>query len=106
MKRGKKYEDIACKYLESIGYKIAYRNYHCRFGEIDIIALDNDRVVFVEVKGSKISNPVERIDRRKVDKLKLCMEIFLSDNNYENVSFEVVIVTKDRVEHIKDIFLP
>ncbi len=106
MKKGKEYEDIACKYLESIGYKVIHRNYHCLFGEIDIIALDGDRLVFVEVKGSKTSNPVERVDKKKIDRLKLCMEVFLGSSSYENVSFEVVLVLKDSIEHIRDIFLP
>ncbi len=105
MKKGKIYEDIACKYLESIGYKVIHRNYHCAFGEIDIIALDGERLVFIEVKGSSISNPAERINKKKVDRLKLCMEKFLSQHFYEEIAFEVIVITKNSVEHIRDIFL-
>lgn len=43
-------EECARKYLENNGYKILATNYNCRFGEIDIIALDNKCLVFIEVK--------------------------------------------------------
>ena len=47
---GKIGENIAVSYLEKIGYKIIDRNFECRQGEIDIVALDNDIIVFIEVK--------------------------------------------------------
>ena len=43
-------ENLACAELERRGYAIAARRYRCRSGEIDIIALDGQTVVFVEVK--------------------------------------------------------
>ena len=43
-------ENIAAKYLESSGYHILDRNFRARQGELDIIAVDNDELVFVEVK--------------------------------------------------------
>jgi len=38
------------EYLENNGYKVLNMNYNCRFGEIDIIALEDKCLVFVEVK--------------------------------------------------------
>ena len=43
-------EEYAQKYLEDMGYKILVQNYNCRFGEIDIVAIDNNCLVFIEVK--------------------------------------------------------
>ena len=43
-------EEYARKYLEDNHYKILATNYNCRFGEIDIVAVDNDCLVFIEVK--------------------------------------------------------
>ena len=43
-------EDAAARFLERQGYKIAQRNFTTRLGEIDIVALDDGMVVFVEVK--------------------------------------------------------
>ena len=47
---GKLGEDLACAELERRGYAVLARRYRMRFGEIDIIARDNDVTVFVEVK--------------------------------------------------------
>ncbi|MDY6862483.1 MAG: YraN family protein, partial [Thermodesulfobacteriota bacterium] len=48
---GHKGEDLAIKYLKKNGFKILERNYRNIFGEIDIIALDKNRVItFIEVK--------------------------------------------------------
>src|SRR5437870_61274 len=48
--RGTGGEEAACAHLEALGYRILTRNYRCRQGEIDIIALDGEVLVFVEVK--------------------------------------------------------
>ena len=47
---GKLGEDIAVHYLKQNGYVILDRNFECRQGEIDIIALDKKEIVFIEVK--------------------------------------------------------
>lgn len=47
---GRSGEDRAAKHLASLGYRVLERNYRTAHGEIDIIALDRDMVVFVEVK--------------------------------------------------------
>lgn len=43
-------EVIACRYLCAKGYTILTTNWHCREGEIDIVAQDGEALVFVEVK--------------------------------------------------------
>ena len=43
-------EDLACDYLEKNGYRIIRRNLHQGKNELDIIAEDDDYIVFVEVK--------------------------------------------------------
>lgn len=47
---GKWGEDCAFEFLESKGFKVLARNVRTPEGEIDLIALDHDIVVFVEVK--------------------------------------------------------
>ena len=49
-KLGARGERAAAAYLKKQGLKILKRNYLCRHGEIDIVALDGDAICFVEVK--------------------------------------------------------
>ena len=47
---GRAGEDLAAKHLESCGMTILSRNWKCRAGELDIVALDGNTLVFAEVK--------------------------------------------------------
>ena len=47
---GARQESRAAEYLESLGYHILVRNFRCRFGEIDLIAKQDDTYIFNEVK--------------------------------------------------------
>lgn len=61
---GKKGELLAAKYLEKQGYRILVLNFKERYGEIDIIAIDRDTLVFIEVKtrkSSEFGSPLEAI---------------------------------------------
>lgn len=77
---GRAGEDYASEWLKEHGYRILERNYHSRFGEIDIIAEDSQYIVFVEVKtrkeGSMVS-PVEAVTKSKQKKLILTAQMFL-----------------------------
>lgn len=65
-------EEIACKYLQKLGYRILERNYRIRGGEIDIVAKDKDTLVFVEVKtrwSHEFGLPVESMTPWKIKAL-------------------------------------
>ena len=49
-RRGEAAEALAADFLRARGLTITERNYHCRFGEIDLVAHDGTTVVFVEVR--------------------------------------------------------
>ena len=49
--KGQKAEDAACRYLERYGYQIVERNCRHGRGELDIVAVKDELLVFVEVKG-------------------------------------------------------
>ena len=69
---GKKAEDYASRFLLQNGYKIIDRNFRSRFGEIDIIALKDDVLVFVEVKArwsTKFGLPEEAVTPQKLWKI-------------------------------------
>jgi len=66
-------EKAASLILQRHNYKIVARNYRSRFGEIDIIALDDDTLVFVEVKlrtSLRFGLPEEAVGRTKIEKIK------------------------------------
>lgn len=66
-------EKAAFLILLKNGYKILARNYRNRFGEVDIIALDNDTLVFVEVKlrsNFRFGLPEEAVSKPKIDRIK------------------------------------
>src|ERR1043166_8582938 len=69
LRRGALGEKLARKFLRKNGYKILYRNFHGRSGgEIDIVARDDDTLVFVEVKtrgGETFGRPVAAVDQAK-----------------------------------------
>jgi putative endonuclease len=110
---GKKGEEIAVAYLKNKGYRIRERNYRCPFGEIDIIALDGEAVVFVEVKSRKsddFGDPEAAVDTRKQAKLSRAALNYINEHNLNdrNARFDVVAVSffkeVDRVRLIKDAF--
>jgi len=110
---GDKGEDEAVKHLVSKGYKILKRNYSCKFGEIDIIAKQNNDIVFVEVKTRKnnfFGEPQEAVDHRKLERINMAMDCFLNYYKIEddyNLRIDVIeIVFYDdgefTVNHIED----
>ena len=50
---GQASESIAVAYLKRHGYRILERNYRTPYGEVDIVATENGRIVFVEVKARR-----------------------------------------------------
>lgn len=69
---GRRGEDIAGTYLEACGLRILDRNWRCRDGEIDLVALDGAVVVIVEVKARTslaYGHPFEAVNARKLARL-------------------------------------
>ncbi len=107
-------EKEAERFLKKKGYRIIARNYRTRHGEIDLIALDGDTLVFVEVKTRGSDNfglPQEAVDRRKRAHITKVSKYFLAENHGfkdHNVRFDVVGLTVEggilRVEHISNAF--
>ena len=81
-KTGDRGEDIAAKYLQKLGYRIVARNFSCKMGEIDIVAVnDASKVIaFVEVKSrnsTKYGLPCQAVGLRKQRKLINTAEYFM-----------------------------
>lgn len=67
---GKIGEEIAARYLSAHGYKIIEMNFYKRWGEIDIVAVEDNVLVFVEVKSHMEDNPVTPVESITPWKLK------------------------------------
>ena len=93
-------EKIAREYLLNHGYHIVETNYRCREGEIDIVALDKEYLVFVEVRtrrGCEFGSPEESVTGAK--KKKLISLAFTYLQNHKNLPslwrFDVVAIESD-----------
>lgn len=113
-KLGNKGEDIACDFLLKNGYKIIERNFNCFQGEIDIIAIDNKDIVFIEVKTRRnmhYGEPIDSINFYKKKHILKASTYYLYINNLYNkyIRFDVieVYIFKDfvKVNHIKNVEL-
>jgi putative endonuclease len=105
IRTGKKGEEIAVRHLQKLGYRIMERNYRCPLGEIDIVARDNNTIVFVEVKSRKteeFGDPELAVGKMKQRKLTLISLYYLAQKNDSQVEarFDVVAVKmlRDRTE--------
>ena len=105
-------EKIAKKYLEKKEYKIVCTNYYTISGEIDIIAIKDEKLVFIEVKtrtNLKYGNPSEAETKKKKQHMKHSAAIFLSHNNFctYTIRFDVIeiilIKGKCNINHIKQV---
>jgi len=90
-------EDLACRYLLEHGYEIIARNFLCKIGEIDIIAMNEKHILsIVEVKTRNTYErgyPCEFVNSKKQRLVKLSYEYFILINpmfrDYQ-VSFDII----------------
>lgn len=114
-------ERLAAEHLERAGYAILARNWHCRYGELDIVAVDRTALVFCEVKtrvaGGRAGpeGPLEAIGDRKRHRLRLLAREWLARRASGGPSppalrFDAIGVTVNRaggllaLEHVEDAF--
>ena len=74
-------EALAAEYLRKHRCTVLASGWHCRFGEIDLIAKEGNFLCFVEVKlrkNEKFGRAGEFVDRRKQEKLRITAELYLS----------------------------
>ncbi len=100
LKQGEDAEAACCRYLRSQGIKLIDTNYSSRQGEIDIIMLDKDMLIFVEVrfrKNNAFGGGLVSITAAKQLKLRRTAELYLQQNKqYKNARFDVVSMSKNR----------
>jgi len=85
IQQGNQGEDIACDFLKKKGYKIVERNFRIRGGEIDIIALEDSALVYIEVKTRKNYNygrPEEAVTLRKIKFIERTAKFYRNNRKY------------------------
>lgn len=110
---GKYGEDVAAQYLLDRGYEILERNWRCAIGEIDLVAKDKSRFVFVEVKtrnGTGYGHPFEAITAIKMSRMRKLVAQWCIQNEKSGAQVRLdaisVLVKSGRVavEHLKQVF--
>lgn len=94
-KIGKFGEDEAVKYLRQNGYKILDRNFSCKRGELDIVALDKDELVFIEIKSRvslKYGLPSEAVTKNKLKHIYKTAENYLYSRNLEKEKCRIDVI--------------
>jgi putative endonuclease len=103
-------ENLACDFLSNNGYRIIERNFRCADGEIDIIAHQENTLVFVEVRTKRsrqFGSPEESITATKMEKLRTVAAYYCQnhDNLPETQRIDVVAVEINAQGHASRIEL-
>ena len=108
---GRKGESIAIDYLRKKGYSVIHKNYRYRRYEIDIIAMTENTVVFIEVKSRNsldFGHPEEAIGNSKIEHILRCADHYIHHNHWEgDIRFDIISILYDQkpvIEHIEDAF--
>ncbi len=94
---GNQGEAEAARYLEGLGYKILHRQLRGRYGELDLVALDRETIVFVEVKtraSTAAGHPTESITLAKQKKITRSALSLLKRHRWLNqkARFDVIAI--------------
>lgn len=105
---GKLGEKKAQKYLKKQGYKILERNFKTPFGEVDIIAANDDTVAFIEVKtrsSDRFGQPNEAVDKTRQQRYIRSAEYYFLNRDAEvTIRFDIVEVLNGKINHIINAF--
>mgnify|MGYP003331031529 CR=1 FL=1 len=111
---GKKGEELAVGHLLKNGFSILETNWRFRHLEVDIIAMKNNMLVFLEVKtrfSSAFGAPEEFVDKTKQRNLRTAANAYVQTKNMDlEVRFDIIsiLMKKDQapaIHHLEDAFL-
>ncbi len=110
--KGKTCENFACNYLKKNGLKLIDKNFHSRYGEIDLIMQHHNMVVFIEVRYRKNQNyggAKASITPAKQQKIQKTALYYMQKKGHElNARFDVIAMTGESdnlaIEWIKNAF--
>jgi putative endonuclease len=110
---GRAAEQLVAARLAASGWEIVERNARTRFGELDIVAREDETLVFVEVKAGRVDSafgperPVLGVDRRKQLQVRRLASAWMGERRdapyYAEIRFDAVGVTVDRAGRTVDV---
>jgi putative endonuclease len=91
-------EQLAVDYLERLGLRVLARNWRCRYGELDVIAADDNAraVVFVEVKtrtGDQFGGVEQAVTPTKVRRLRRLAGLWLAQQQGSWAAVRIDVIT-------------
>lgn len=107
---GTRYELRAAQYLTQQGYRVLQQNYRCRFGEIDLIAMHEGYLVFIEVKyraDGRAGCGSEAVDRRKQHRIARAALCYLYERHISDEQpcrFDVLSFLGEQISLIQNAF--
>lgn len=103
-KFGSSGEEAACRYLQRKGYKILHTNWYCQWGEIDVAAIKDGKLIFFEIK-TRQSNVLETISPGKMKRLSRSVQFYIQRYGYSFDNFQVDFIGIERAPKAKLIHL-
>lgn len=97
-------EQLAATFLTQHGLKLVTQNYHCRFGEIDLIMKEGEVLVFIEVRlrtNRQFGLAAESISPRKQQKIIQTAQHFLMQHGEHACRFDAILMDKADQQHIE-----
>ncbi|MBR0309074.1 MAG: YraN family protein [Mogibacterium sp.] len=96
-------EEFAALLLENSGFRVIERNYAIKAGEIDIIAIKDGTIHFIEVKtrtGNQYGYPSDSVNRIKQQRIRRAAESYLSSRRlrWNRVAFDVYEIMTNHIE--------
>ena len=110
---GRQGEELAAGFLAKAGLAVLERNWRCKDGEIDIVALDGRTLVICEVKtrsGVRFGTPLEAITRQKAWRLRKLAVLWVNAHGFffEAIRIDIVGVLRSAsgeftIEHVREV---
>ena len=113
---GRRGEQLAAEHVERLGWRIVERNYQTRLGELDLVAIDADTLVFIEVKTCRVGRrqPWDSLHERKQVQVRRIAGLWFNQRRskpfFERVRFDGIGVLVDGdgklvgLAHLEDAF--
>jgi len=109
-------EQLAAEHVERLGWRIVERNYRTRLGELDLVAIHADTLVFIEVKTCRVGRrrPWDSLHERKQVQVRRIAGLWFNQRRskpfFERVRFDGIGVLVDDdgklvgLDHLEDAF--